>query len=78
MFASHTYAFRHLHLARPKVVRTRSRRSRMGWFTAWLVGGLDAGGGPDASGEPPEQYLANNHLRRDIGLPPVSSRGWPY
>jgi hypothetical protein len=25
---------------------------------------------------PPESLLANNHFRRDIGLPPVDSRGW--
>ncbi len=79
MFASYTDAFRHLQLPRSKVLRTaRSRRSWMGRVAAWLVGGLDNGGEPDATGELPEPYLANNHLRRDIGLPPVSARGWPY
>ncbi len=25
---------------------------------------------------PPESVLGNNHFRRDIGLPPIDSRGW--
>jgi hypothetical protein len=29
-------------------------------------------------GRVPTHYLSNNHLRQDIGLPPVNSRGWPY
>jgi hypothetical protein len=29
-------------------------------------------------GRLPGQYSSNNHLRRDVGLPPVSSRNWPY
>lgn len=28
-------------------------------------------------GRAPPIFLGNNHLRRDIGLPPVDSRGWP-
>ena len=79
MFASHAYVFRHLHLPRSRLLRVRrSRQSWMNRLKTWLVGGLDAAGEPDATGEPPVQYLANNHLSRDIGLPPVSSRGWPY
>jgi hypothetical protein len=29
-------------------------------------------------GRVPPHYLGNNHLRQDIGLPPVDTRGWPY
>ena len=25
---------------------------------------------------PPESLLGNNYFRRDIGLPPIDSRGW--
>lgn len=25
---------------------------------------------------PPESVLGNNYFRRDIGLPPINSRGW--
>jgi hypothetical protein len=25
---------------------------------------------------PPESVLGNNYFRRDIGLPPIDSRGW--
>jgi len=28
-------------------------------------------------GPSPPLFLGNNHLRRDIGLPPVDSGGWP-
>ena len=26
----------------------------------------------------PGHYRSNNHLRQDIGLPPVNRAGWPY
>jgi hypothetical protein len=28
-------------------------------------------------GPAPPIFLGNNHMRRDIGLPPVDSCGWP-
>ena len=61
------------------------RRAGVRRIAAWLVGGLAGGGmagGPvgesDPLGEIPLRYLANNHLRRDIGLPPVLPDGWPH
>jgi hypothetical protein len=41
-------------------------------LTTWLIGGLDK------ADELPPRYLADNHLRRDIGLPPVMLDGWPH
>ena len=29
-------------------------------------------------GRLPGQYRSNNHLRQDVGLPPISSRNWPH
>ena len=34
-------------------------------------------GGQRREGPAPPVFLGNNHLRRDIGLPPVDSNGWP-
>ena len=48
---------------------------RRGWLenlTAWIIGGLDT------VGEMPAHYLASNHLRQDIGLPPIMPDGWPH
>jgi hypothetical protein len=56
------------------------RRAWVRRIAAWLVGGLAGGpvGESDPLGEIPRRYLANNHLRRDIGLPPVLPDGWPH
>jgi hypothetical protein len=41
-------------------------------LTSWLIGSLAK------ADELPPRYLANNHLRRDIGLPPAMPDGWPH
>jgi len=78
MCASRSLPFAFLHLpSRPKAVErsTAALAPRRPWqekLTAWLIGSLDT------IGEMPRHYLANNHLRRDIGLPPVLPDGWPH
>jgi len=77
MFASHAFAYNRLNAAagRNPGAPPRFWMRRM---IAWLVGGLDEMDMTDVIGEPPAQYLANDHLRRDIGLPPSTRGGWPY
>jgi hypothetical protein len=81
MNATRLLAFIHLHsavgsaAAEPSAVAPRRAWVVPRWtqsVISWLVGGLDS------MGEVPENYLGNNHLRRDIGLPPVGPGGWPY
>lgn len=77
MFASHAFVYAHLNAPAGR----NPAGTRGSWIRrvkAWLVGGLDEIDMTDIIGEPPAPYLANDHLRRDIGLPPVSSGAWPY
>jgi len=89
MNASRLLAFIHLHpavgsaAAEPSAVAHRRAPVAPRWaqsLAAWLIGGLAGGpvGKAESSGEIPLRFLANNHLRRDIGLPPVGPDGWPY
>ncbi len=77
MFASHTFVLAHLNAASGGNPAAR-RRFWMRRLAAWLVGGLDEIDMSDVIGEPPAPYLANDHLRRDIGLAPLSRGSWPY
>ncbi len=78
MFASRSLAFAYLSSPLRKAAVDRSTASapaRRGWpknLMAWMIGGLDA------MGEMPAHFLAGNHLRRDIGLPPIMPDGWPH
>ncbi len=90
MSATRLHAFIQLHSAAASAAAEPSaaaKPAQQHWtrrLTAWLIGGPVGApvGGPvvtaDSSGEIPLRYLANNHLRRDIGLPPVGPDGWPY
>jgi hypothetical protein len=74
MCATRSPAFAYLRMPfRPAVENAAAPRHQ--WLenlTAWLIGGLDT------MSEVPQHYLASNHLRRDIGLPPVLPDGWPH
>jgi len=77
MFASQAFIYTQLNAAAGR----NPAASRGSWIrrvTAWLVGGLDEVDMTDVTGEPPAQYLANDNLRRDIGLLPITRGGWPY
>jgi len=77
MCASRSLAFAHLRSpVRPAAVEPSTaalplQRPWLEKLTAWLIGNLDT------ISEVPSHYLANNHLRRDIGLPPILPDGWP-
>ena len=77
MFASDAFAYNRLNAAADRNPGA-PRRFRMRRVIAWLVGGLDEMDMTDVIGEPPAPYLANDHLRRDIGLPPITRGSWPY
>lgn len=76
MCASRSLTFAYLRLpAKPAAACSAAGPVRRSWrdkLAAWLIGSLDT------IGEMPRHYLGNNHLRRDIGLPPAMPDGWPH